>query len=137
LYSFPPYRQWLKARHPDLKTPPDEFWYDWKAWLALNPGRTLYAEAEWKDNLLPVFPASVPAGVLARASDLPVPHAQARAGVQRLLDSGFVHEVTRESVYSFTQDVDYLRVSRIMLEWSKAFARPAQMAALDERLKAL
>jgi hypothetical protein len=136
LLNFPPYRDWLRRRCPTLNIPADDALMAWSEWQRLNPTRALYAEAEWKDQLLPQFPGSAPAGVMIRVADQAAP-VEAAAGETRFLaDSPVVGAVTRRTVYPFSMDVDLLRTYRILLEWA-APADPATAVALRERLSAL
>jgi hypothetical protein len=136
LMNFPPYNDWLRARHPSLRFPPPDQLMEWGEWLRLNPGRALYAESEWKDRLLPQYPESAPSGVLIRVSLAPPPADAAAREAEFLAESPAVGAVTRASVYPFSMDVDYLRAYRILLEWS-ASSSPAAAARLSARRAAL
>lgn len=132
LLNFPPYRDWLRRRHPALNVPPDEELMSWSAWRARNPSRALFAEAEWKDQLLPEFPGSAPSGVMIRVGSAPLPAGAAAAEADFLARSPVVGAATRRTVYPFSMDVDLLRTYRILLEWS-ASGGAAASAELRER----
>ncbi len=136
LFPFPPYRAWLSRRVPTLAIPSDAGILSWSEWKRLNPGRELFAEADWEARLLPEFPGSAPAGVLIRTSALPPSPEAAAAEAGFLAESPAIGAVSRRTVYPFSMDVDLLKTYRVLLE-SAAPADAETAAKIRERLDAL
>jgi hypothetical protein len=136
LFAFPPYRAWLSRRNPTLIIPPDEAIASWSEWTRLNPSRALYAEAEWRDRLLPEFPDSAASGVMIKISAYPQTRESLATEARFLAESPVVGAVSRRTVYPFSMDVDLLRTYRILLE-SAAPADAKTAAELRDRLRTL
>ena len=114
LFTYPPYRQWLAKRYPTLLVPGDPSPMIWDEWMRMNPGRALYAEAEWKDRLLPRFPGSAPSGVMIRVSMTPPTPESAANQALFLSASPAVTGTNEKTVLPFSMDVDLLNSYRIL-----------------------
>lgn len=136
LFAFPPYIRRLHRRHPDLALPPlkdHSLTIDWKQWLALNPGRALFAEATLRDTLLASYPDARPSGVLARVGPK-VPAAADAGAAARFVSSTPDDLLTRWSIYDFTQEVYLPKAYRMLIEWYGTTLGPGQ-DEVDMRLR--
>ncbi|HXS99620.1 MAG TPA: DUF2723 domain-containing protein [Elusimicrobiota bacterium] len=117
LFSFPPYRMWLTRRYPTLGIPSPESMMDWTRWRALNPGRALYAEVEWKDSIRTLLPNSAPAGFMLRGCTADEQCVAPSLAADRLTHSA-VAAFTRKDLYPFSLDIYILKHEREMMLWT-------------------
>jgi hypothetical protein len=139
MFAFPPYIRALRRRYPGLNVPPagpQGLPDDWTAWLKRNPGRAVLLESSLRDDVLRLYPHSVPQGTLIRLELRPVRDDRA-ADARRFLDAPETGEVTRWSVRPWTQEVYLLEARRLQAEWVGSRLDPKRDLALLIRLKLL
>lgn len=141
LFGSAAYARALQRRHPDLRLPPRGprgLSTDWRAWLRLNPGRRLFAEALYPEVLRGEFPGLSPQGALAAALDRPPPPRALAAQARRFLDTAAIARLRKADLRTGTPEIHLVRQAGSLLAWyASLLDRPQDAVLRAEMLRRL